>query len=139
MEQWDLNPRGRSPPARGTYWDVTREGWLPVLYAAGARPLTLKGTISTVSSTNDLVELNFAQPGNASLPEIELRVDGTLAATARQRENNNRVKPGPLPGQPAKVRPAVGQARAHPTSQRQYGNNCLAVPSANDALGPAEI
>jgi hypothetical protein len=113
--QWDLTSADARRVRVVPTWDAVRECWLPVLFAAGARPLTLERKLPAVSSTNDLVELIFAQPGNASLPEIELRVDGALAPAARQPEDNNRVELGPLPGQPARARAAAPRARARPT------------------------
>ncbi len=109
---WELNPADARRVRVVPYWDAAGECWLPILYVAGDRPVTLKRTLAQVSSANDLIELAFANPDSASIPEIELRVDGTLVApTTLRREGNNRIKHGPLLRQPADGRAVAPQAR----------------------------
>ena len=57
---------------------------------------------------------DLRSPGDAPLPKIDLRVERALAPATRQPEDDNRVKTGPLPGQPATARAAAPRARARP-------------------------
>jgi hypothetical protein len=107
--KWDIDPADACRVRIGPSWDTARECWLPAMYAAAPQPLTIRRTLSPVSSANDLVKLVFALSRYAPLPVIELRVDGARVAPTTEQHEDNGAELKPLPAQPKRGRPNAFQ------------------------------